>query len=346
MTTPTLDRFSTAAGGGQPDATPIWFMRQAGRVLPRYRQLRERYDFETLSSDPALTAEVTLLPLEVLPVDAAILFADLMTPLAAMDIEYRIVEGVGPVVADPLTSADGIGSIDVRPTAETIPALFEAIKLIRKELAGGIPLIGFAGAPFTIASYLIEGRGSRDLAKTKRLMFSDKPAWQMLMGKLTDLLIDYLSEQVNAGVQAFQLFDSWVGVLSPHDYRENVLPFSRRIFAHTDQLGVPRIHFGTGTATLLADMASAGAEVLGIDWRVPLDQARQTIGSGVAVQGNLDPAVVLTDQETIRDAALDVLRRAGAAGGHIFNLGHGLLPDTPLDNIKFLVDLVHEETMR
>ncbi|HLF69350.1 MAG TPA: uroporphyrinogen decarboxylase, partial [Actinomycetota bacterium] len=275
MTATQLDRFSTAAGGGRPDATPIWFMRQAGRVLPRYRELRERYDFQTLSSDPALTAEVTMLPLEVLPVDAAILFADLMTPLAAMGIDYSIVEGVGPVVAHPLTDADRIGRIELRPTVEAIPALFEAIKLIRKELAHGIPLIGFAGAPFTIASYLIEGRGSRDLAKTKRLMFSDDPSWQMLMEKLTNLLIDYLTEQVNSGVQAFQLFDSWVGVLSPHDYREYVLPFSRRIFAQTKQLGVPRIHFGTGNATLLADMASAGAEVMGVDWRVPLDHARQ-----------------------------------------------------------------------
>jgi uroporphyrinogen decarboxylase len=305
--------------------------------------LRSRHGtIKEIARDPELMAEITLLPLAELEMDAAIMFADIMLPLAALGIDFELVDGVGPVVSDPIRSAGQIERLPVIAASEAVPTLFEAIRITRKELDGRVPLIGFAGAPFTLAGYLIEGKPSRDLHAARAFMLAEPAAWAALMDRLTDLAIDYLCEQAEAGVEAIQLFDSWVGALSPNDYRERVLPYTTRIFEATRGPRIPRIHFGTGTAALLELMASAGSEVIGVDWRVPLDAAWQRIGHDKAIQGNLDPAALLGPPDLVRDRARDVLRHAAGRPGHIFNLGHGVLPDTPLDNLKLLVEVVHE----
>lgn len=286
-------------------------------------------------------AQITLLPLEQLDVDAAIMFADIMLPLAALGVEFDLVEDTGPVLSDPIRSAGQIESMHRRPAAEAVPSVFEAIRIARKELNGSVPLIGFAGAPFTLAGYLIEGRPSRDLHTTRGFMLAEPASWRALMERLTDLTIDYLSEQAVAGVEAIQLFDSWVGTLSSEDYAQNVLPYTKRIFEGLSGFDIPRIHFGTGTAALLELMAAPDCDVVGVDWRVPLDVAWRRIGYDKAIQGNLDPSVLLGPAELVRERALDILRRAGGRPGHIFNLGHGVLPDTPLGNLKLLVETVH-----
>jgi len=336
------ERFLRACRREPVDTTPIWMMRQAGRSLPAYRRVRELHGgIKEIARDPALLAEITLLPLTELEVDAAIMFADIMLPLAALGIEFDLVEDVGPVVPDPIRSRRQIERLANVPAAEAVPTIFEAIRQARKELDGEVPLIGFAGAPFTLAGYLIEGRPSRDLHTTRALMLSEPTTWAALMERLTELTVDYLSEQVTAGVQAIQLFDSWVGTLSPGDFSNHVLPYSERIFEAMAPHGIPRIHFGTGNASLLELMAGPDCEVVGVDWRVPLDVAWERIGYDRAIQGNLDPAVLLGPPELVRDRAKEVLQQAGGRPGHIFNLGHGVLPDTPLANLKLLVDEVH-----
>lgn len=318
-------------------------MRQAGRSLPAYRKLRGIHGtIIQIARHANLVAEITLLPLAEFEVDAAILFADIMLPLAALGVEFDLVDGVGPVVSDPIRSVGQIERMPRIPVGEAVPSILEAVRIVRKQLNGKVPLIGFAGAPFTLSGYLVEGKPSRDLHTTRGFMHRDPGAWAALMERLTDLTIDYLSEQAAAGVEAIQLFDSWVGALSPADYRGNVLPYTKRVFDETRRLGIPRIHFGTGTAALLEDMAVPDCEVVGVDWRIPLDDAWKRIGYDKAIQGNLDPAVLLGPPDLVRSRAEDVLRRAGGRAGHIFNLGHGVLPDTPLDNLKLLVDVVHE----
>ncbi len=334
------ERFLWACRRKPVDVTPIWMMRQAGRSLPAYRELRKRYGLVDITRQPELCAEVTLMPLRLLEVDAAILFADIMLPLAGLGVAFELVEDVGPVVAEPVRGPEQVHKMTSVPPGESVPALLEAIRILRRELDGVAPLIGFSGAPFTLASYLVEGRPTRDFAKTKALMFGDPITWHALMDRLTDLVIDYLREQVAAGAQAIQLFDSWIGALSPADMRRYVAPHTRRIFEATVALGVPRIHFGTNTATLLELMAAPGPEVVGVDWRIPLDAAWRRIGRR-AIQGNLDPAVLLGPPELVREATLNVLERAGGRPGHIFNLGHGVLPATPLGNLQLLVDTVH-----
>ncbi len=337
-------RFLKACWRQPTDRTPVWFMRQAGRYLPEYRQLRERYKMLELCRHPELAAEVTLLPLRRFPLDAAIIFADLMTPLEAVGVAFDLQEGVGPVIADPLRSSADVERLRIPDAEEEIaPATLQAIRLVKQEL-NSTPLIGFSGAPFTLASYLLEGRGTRDFVITKQFMFSEPSAWHRLMEKLTALVIRFLRAQVRAGADAVQIFDSWVGCLSPTDYREFVLPHMKRLFAETADLGVPRIHFGTGTATLLPLMREAGGEVMGLDWRVPLDEAWRSLNYEVAVQGNLDPAVLLAPFPIVRKRALDILKRAQRRPGHIFNLGHGILPQTDPENVARLVDLVHEVT--
>ena len=316
-------------------------MRQAGRSLPAYRRLRSRHTFREVAHDPALTAEVTLMPVETLGVDAAIIFADIMTPVAAIGIEYEIVEGSGPVVEAPIRSKSAVDRLVATPAAEAVPELFDAIRIVRKDLGGEVPLIGFAGAPFTLASYLVEGRASREFSSTKALMHGDEPAWHSLMDRLSGLVVDYLSEQAEAGIQAFQLFDSWVGALDPDEYRRFVLPYSRRIFEETGGLDIPRIHFGTRTSRLLEDMASTQTEVIGVDSTIPLDEAWERVGPGRSVQGNLDPKVLLGPADLVAEEATNVLRRAAGRAGHIFNLGHGVLPNTPLENLQLLVETVH-----
>lgn len=317
-------------------------MRQAGRYLPEYRELRQgSEDVLALCRSPELAAEVTLQPLRRFELDAAILFSDIMVPLAATGVGVRIVSGTGPVVDEPFRSADDLRRLRPLVPEEDVPYTIEAIRILTRELDR--PLIGFAGGPFTLASYLVEGGPSRDHARTKALMHGAPEVWGALIERLADDILSFLRAQVEAGAQAVQLFDSWAGALDPDDYARMVLPASRRILEGIAAFDVPRIHFGVMTGELLELLRDAGATVVGVDWRVPLDRARRRLGS-TPVQGNLDPAVCLAPWEAVEPKALDVLERAGGAPGHIFNLGHGVLPETPPDTIGRLVDLVHERT--
>ena len=326
------------------DCTPVWFMRQAGRCLAEYRQLRERYDILEIAKTPELCARVTQMPVDVFGVDAAVMFADIMLPLDGMDVPFRIEPEVGPIIDRPLRSAEDVARLRVVEAEEATPYLFESIRILRRELGGRAALVGFAGAPFTLACYLIEGRPSRDYARAKALMFGQPDVWQRLMETLAEVVVRYLRAQVEAGVQVVQLFDSWVGALGPGDYERFVLPHTTRIFSEMSATGVPTIHFGTGAASLLELMADAGSDMVGVDWRVRLDDAWHRIGPGKGIQGNLEPAVLLAPFGVVEKAALDVLERAGGRPGHVFNLGHGVLPDTPPDALKRLVDFVHQQS--
>ncbi len=335
------ERFLRACSRERTDVTPVWMMRQAGRALPAYRALRERHSFLELIRRPDLIAEVTLMPVHELGVDAAILFADITLPLWGLSIGFDLVDDVGPVIAEPIRTMAQIERMTAKPIPETTPTVLDAIKLLRKELDGVVPLIGFSGAPFTLASYIVEGKSSRDYANTKSMMYRDPLAWHELMTRLTDLIVEYVHEQVSAGVQAVQIFDSWIGALAPQDVERFVLPYTRRIFGETARLGVPRIHFGTGSGGFVELMAAPDCEVVGVDWRIALDDAWRRIGHNRAIQGNLDPAVLLAPPDVVRDRAHDVLRRAAGRPGHVFNLGHGVLPSSAVDNLKLLVDTVH-----
>ncbi len=315
------------------ERTPVWFMRQAGRSLPEYRALRERHDFFEIGRRPELCAEVTLQPVRRHGVDAAVMFADIMTPVAAMGVDVKLVEGVGPVLEQPVTDARSL-----RVPDEVAPELCEAIRVVRAELDDEQAVIGFCGAPFTVAGYLVEGKPSRDFAKVKALMYREPQAWHGLMETLAECFAAYVKEQADAGADVIQLFDSWVGVLSPADYGEFVAPYSARIL---DAVGVPTIHFGTGTTTLLSQMHG---DVIGLDWRIPLDEGWELAGER-GVQGNLDPAALLAPWDRLEAAALDVLERARGRNGHIFNLGHGILPQTDADVVTRLTELVQERTV-
>lgn len=319
--------------------TPVWLMRQAGRYMKEYRELRERVPFKELCRDPALAAEVTVTAARRIGADAAILFSDILLILEPMGVGVEYAKGDGPVLADPVRGARDLGRLrEVEPAS--LGFVFEAVRQIRRALPAGVPLIGFAGAPFTLASYMIEGGGSREFALTKAFMYRDPAAWRALMERLVRALAPCLNGQIEAGAQAVQLFDSWVGCLGPADYREFVLPHTRALIREL-RPGAPVIHFGTGTASLLEAMREAGGDVIGLDFRVELGAAWERLGE-VAVQGNLDPAALLGDRAFIRRRAEDILRQARGRPGHIFNLGHGVLPATPVDNVRFLVDLVHE----
>ena len=339
-------RFLKACRREPTDCTPIWIMRQAGRYLPEYRKLREKHAMLELAKTPELATRVTLLPVERFELDAAILFSDIMVPLWGMGVPFRIEENVGPVIDDPLRTEAHIRALKNFEAQRDVPFVLEAIRQIRHELGGRIPLIGFAGAPFTLASYLIEGKSPRQFRWTKALMFDRPDLWEELMGRLTDTVIAYLKAQVVAGAQALQLFDSWVGNLSPAQYTSFAQPHTRRIFEALQGAGVPLIHFGTETSTLLEKMAETGGDVVGADWRIPLDEAWRRIGTGRAIQGNLDPAVLFASSEVVSREARSVLQFAGGRPGHIFNLGHGILPDTPVENVAHLVDFVHQASMR
>lgn len=324
------------------DRVPVWFMRQAGRSLPGYRELRKKYDVLTLARTPELAAQVCLEPVDRLGVDAAILFADIMLLPIAMGADVKIIDAVGPVIEAPIKNAGDISAL--RPfEPESIVYLAESVRLIRGELKkrGGVPLIGFSGAPFTLASYLIEGKPTRTWAKTKQFMFTEPEAWDRLMTMLADGIIGYLGVQIDAGAQAVQLFDSWVGCLTPGDYRARVLPHVRRIFSSLGERGVPRIHFGTDTAALLKDFSDVDCEVIGLDWRTEIGAARKIIGPRKALQGNLDPAVLLADEHTIEARANEIIESVDAKKGFIFNLGHGVLPETDDAKLKHLVDHLH-----
>jgi uroporphyrinogen decarboxylase len=340
------DRFLKACRREAVDCTPVWFMRQAGRYLLEYRKIRDKHDILTICRTPELCAQVTLLPVRRLSVDAAILFADIMLPLGAMGVEFEFKANVGPVIHNPIRDRAGVEALRVVAPEEAVPFVLEAIQIMRKELRGQVPLIGFSGAPFTLASYLIEGGPTRDFTRTKSLMYREPAVWHALMEKLTQVVLSYLQTQIQAGVHAVQLFDSWVGCLSPQDYREFVLPYSRRIFEGLREYGVPHIHFGTSTATLLELMKEAGGDVMGIDWRMELDQAWARLGYDVGIQGNLEPAVLLGPFERVEKCTRDILHSAGSRPGHIFNLGHGMLPETPVDHVVRLVEFVHEYSRR
>lgn len=336
------DRFLRACVREPTDVTPIWMMRQAGRALPAYRALRVRHSFLDLIREPELIADVTLMPLREFDVDAAILFADITLPLWTLSVGFDLLDDVGPVIAEPIRTRAQVEAMTAIPIPESTPTVLEAITMVRKELDGAVPLIGFSGAPFTLASYLVEGKSSRDYSHTKALMYGDAHAWDGLMTRLTDLVIEYIHEQVAAGVQAVQLFDSWIGALAPSDVERYVLPYTKRIFEATSTLGVPRIHFGTGTAGFVELMAAPACDVVGVDWRINLDDAWRRVGPDRAIQGNLDPAVLLGPPALVVSRARDVLARAAGRPGHIFNLGHGVPPGAGLDNLKLLVDTVHE----
>jgi uroporphyrinogen decarboxylase len=334
MSAPLLVR---AARREPVERTPVWFMRQAGRSLPEYRALRERHDFWAIARTPELCAEVTLQPVRRHDVDAAVMFADIMTPVLAMGVDVQLAEGVGPVVDPPVTRAAGLRIPDV-----VAPEVSAAIEIVRGELVDEKAVIGFCGGPFTVAGYLVEGRPSREFTKVKSLLYREPDAWHALMDALSECFVRYVREQEAAGADVIQLFDSWVGALSPADYREYVAPYSARIL---DAVDVPTIHFATGAAGLLPDLATAGGEVIGLDWRIALDEGWDAVGEGRGVQGNLDPAVLLGPWERIEEATLDVLERARGRSGHIFNLGHGVLPQTDPGVLGRLRELVHERTV-
>ncbi|MBI5877435.1 MAG: uroporphyrinogen decarboxylase [Chloroflexi bacterium] len=335
-------RFLSACRREPVDCTPVWFMRQAGRYLPEYRAIRKNLSLLEICARPDVAAEVTLQPVDILGVDAAILFADILLPLVPMGIQLEFAAGEGPVIHNPVRTAADVANLRAVDAATDLDNVMQTIRRLRRALESrDVPLIGFAGAPFTLASYLIEGGATRTFRRTKQLMYGDPTTWHALMDRLATVVADYLNAQVAAGAQAVQLFDSWVGQLSPDDYAAYVLPYSQRILRAVS--GVPTIHFGTDTATLLPHMREAGSDVVGLDWRVPLDQGWQTVGD-VAVQGNLDPLAPFAPRDVLEAKVRDVLRRAGGRPGHIFNLGHGLLPETPVDNVRAVVDMVHEWT--
>lgn len=329
------------------DATPIWFMRQAGRSLPEYRKVRERARLVDIVADAALCAEVSLQPVTRLGVDAAIVFADITTPLPGIGVPVDLVDGVGPVIADPIRTAADVAALRPFDAAATVGPLLEAIAILRR--ASPVPVIGFAGAPFTLAAYLIEGRSPRELERTRALMHEDRPTWDALLARLVDMDITYLRAQVEAGAQVLQLFDSWVGQLSPLDYEAAVLPHVRRLFAALADLDVPTIHFGTGTAGIIGSMAEAGGDAIGLDWRIGLADGWRRIAERVgerAVQGNLDPNLLLGPWSAVERHARAILAEADGRPGHVFNLGHGVLPPTQPDDLRRLVDLVHEGSSR
>jgi uroporphyrinogen decarboxylase len=327
--------------GGPGDRVPVWFMRQAGRSLPEYRSIRGSGSILDAIADPELSAEITMQPVRRYDVDAAILYSDIVVPVAAIGFGVDVAPGIGPVVERPFTRAADLERLrPLDPEADT-PYVLETVRILARELP--VPLIGFAGAPFTVASYLIEGQPSRTYTRTKALMYGDPNLWHKLMERLSDLAIVSLRSQIENGAVALQIFDSWAGTLSAPDYKKFVLPHSQRVFAEVADLNVPRIHFGVGTGELLGLMAKAGADVVGVDWRVPLDVARTRVPANIALQGNLDPALAFAPWDVVAEATRDVLRRNAGNPAHIFNLGHGVMPETDPTVLERVVELVHNE---
>jgi uroporphyrinogen decarboxylase len=319
----------------------VWFMRQAGRYMPEYRAVRKQYSLLEICKKPALAAEVTITAAEILGVDAAIIFADLLLPLEVMGLPFHFSAGEGPVIEKPLRSRENIDALRTDRAAE-LGYVAEAVALVAKHFGGRVPVIGFCGAPFTLASYMIEGGGSRNYVHAKKMMYNSPADWDALMQKLVAVTAAYSAEQVKAGADAIQIFDSWVGCLSVEDYRRYVLPHVTGMVKQLQQSGVPIIYFGTDSATLLPAMKETGADVIGLDWRIPLDEGWSRIGRAAAVQGNLDPVLLFASWEELKSRAENVLRRAGGRPGHIFNLGHGILPETPVENVKNLARFVQE----
>lgn len=341
-----LARFLDACHLRQPDATPIWFMRQAGRCLAEYRDLRKKYGIIEMAKTPELCTMVTLMPVHTFDVDAAVLYADIMLPLEDMGVPFEIQPEVGPIIRNPIRTLKDVEALRTPSGEEVTPYVMAATSMVRRELAGKQAVIGFAGSPFTLACYMIEGKPSRDYALAKAFMYGQPEAWHLLMDKLSKVIADYLIAQIRAGADVVQLFDSWIGAISPSVYRHYVQPYIKRIFAEVKTTGAPSIHFGTGTAALLEAMTEAGGDVISVDWRVDLDDAWARIGYDHGIQGNLDPTVMLTSWPVIEEAMNDILRRANNRAGHIFNLGHGVLAPTDPGLLRQLVDAVHAATKR
>jgi uroporphyrinogen decarboxylase len=341
----TNSRFLKACRREPVDTTPVWFMRQAGRYMAEYRSLRERHSLLEICREPDLATEVTLQPVRRIDVDAAILFSDLLLPLEPMGLPFDFVKGEGPQIERPIGGPEDIDKLRVFEPRDALGHVLAAIRQIQQELSGVVPLIGFAGAPFTLASYAIEGGHSNNFAKTKALMYGHPDAWHRLLDKFSTVVAEYLVAQIEAGVDAVQVFDSWVGTLNAADYREFALPHTQRIFRAVAGK-VPTIHFGTGTSTILEELCEAGGDVIGVDWRIPLDQAWDRIGRERAVQGNLDPTLLLGPTSRMFEQTDEVLRRVSGRAGHIFNLGHGILPSTPVEHVQMLAQYVHSAGRR
>jgi len=323
------------------DATPVWFMRQAGRYMADYRALRERYSLLEICRTPELAVAVTLQPIDVIDLDAAIVFSDLLLPFVPMGLDFDFIKGEGPAVERPIRHLSDVRRLRTFEPRESLAHVLTTIRMLRNELRERVPLIGFGGAPFTMASYAIEGGPSTLYTRTKSFMYAQPQAWHMLCERFSTMMADYLRAQVEAGVQALQIFDSWAGQLSRSDYREFALPHTRRIFDALADLDVPVVHFGVGTTAILPEIAEAGGHVIGVDWRLPLDEAWRAIGCARGIQGNLDPALLLGPVDRMLAAADEILRSAGGRAGHIFNLGHGVLPMTPLEHVQALARHVH-----
>jgi uroporphyrinogen decarboxylase len=325
------------------DRTPVWFMRQAGRYMPEYRAVRKKHSLIEICKDPQLAAEVTITAAEILQVDAAIIFADLLLPFEVMGLPFHFSAGEGPVIEQPVRSMEEVRRLSVDSAAD-LGYVADAVRLVAQHFGSKLPVIGFCGAPFTLASYMIEGGGSRHYVNTKKMMYSQPDAWSELLAKLVSVTSEYAAAQVHAGADAIQIFDSWVGCLSVEDYRRHVLPQTTELVQKLRQSKVPVIYFGTDTAALLSSMRETGADVIGLDWRIPLDEGWSRLGKGRAVQGNLDPIVLFSDWTHVKQRAKEVLDRAAGRPGHIFNLGHGILPETPVENVKALAAFVQEHS--
>jgi uroporphyrinogen decarboxylase len=338
-------RFVKACKLQPVDRTPVWFMRQAGRYMPEYRAVRKQYSLIEICKKPEVAAEVTITAAEALGVDAAIIFADLLLPLEVMGLPFHFSAGEGPVIEKPVRTKEDIARLRTDRAAD-LGYVSEAVRLVCKHFAERLPVIGFCGAPFTLASYMIEGGGSRNYIHAKKMMYSSPAVWNELMRKLVAVVSEYAAQQVHAGADVIQIFDSWVGCLSIEDYRRYVLPYTTGLVKALRKTGVPIIYFGTDSATLLPSMRETGAEVIGLDWRIPVDDGWRSVGFDCAVQGNLDPVLLFAEWKEVKSRAQDILRRAAGRPGHIFNLGHGILPETPVENVKALAKFVQEHSTR
>jgi uroporphyrinogen decarboxylase len=342
MSSATDYRFLKACRGEPVDTTPVWFMRQAGRYMKEYRALKEKYSFLEMCQTPELATEVTLQPLKPLGVDAAIIFADILLPLEPMGTGLEFIKGDGPSIPRPVRTRKDVENLRPVNSEEQLGYVGQAIKLVRQEIEGKIPLVGFAAAPFTLCSYMVEGGKSAEFKITKLLMYEEPDTWKLLMEKVSTVLIDYLKMQVAAGAQALQIFDSWIGCVTPEDYREYILPYCQKVMNALKDLDVPVINFSTGTSSMLDVIAQAGGDVMSFDWRINIDQARDIIGWETPVQGNMDPVVLFAPIPVIKKRVHDIMQRVGDKPGHIFNLGHGILQHTPVDHVKAVVDMVRE----
>jgi uroporphyrinogen decarboxylase len=335
------DTFLRACRGEKVDYTPVWLMRQAGRYLPEYQAVRAHVDFLTLCKNPKLAAEVTLQPVDILGVDAAILFSDILIPLEPMGMRLEFSDKEGPILSEPIRSKSAVERLIIPDVEEDLPFVFDTIRILRKELEHKVPLIGFAGAPFTLATYMIEGGTSKNFLNTKKLMFQNSAVFSYLMEKITDTVTAYLLSQIKAGAQAVQIFDSWAGILAPVDYRKFAFPFVKKLISELKKAGVPIIYFVNNCAGILKEVRQSGADVIGIDWRIDIADAIKKLGKKIPVQGNLDPCALFLPKEKLEERVKDILWKGGAAKSHIFNLGHGILPQTPVENVIAMVEAVH-----